>query len=154
MASNMRWFEHGRDYDLLTAIDAHSHDEYWTRDDFKKELRKKSVVCRIAEDGGVPKGFVLYELYLHRLYIIRIGVHPRYRKQGIGTELLADVATKLTKDRNLIVAEVRESNLPLQLFLKKNGYRAVEVMRNYYTDTGEDAFVFNYRTTAVASEPS
>ena len=153
MASKIREFEHGRDYDLLTAIDAHAFDEYWTRDDFKRELRKKSIVCRIAEDDGVVKGFVLYELYLHRLYIIRIGVHPRYRRSGIGSDLVAEVAHRLTPDRNLIVAEVRESNLPLQLFFKNQGYRAVEVMRNYYADTGEDSFVFNYRLT-TASEPS
>jgi ribosomal-protein-alanine N-acetyltransferase len=147
MASNIRWFEHGRDYDLLTAIDAHSFEEYWTKDDFKREIKKQSVVCRLAEDAGATRGFVLYELYLHRIHIIRIGVHPKYRKQGIGSALLADVAGRLSEDRNLLAAEVRESNLPLQLFLSSEGYNAVEVMRNYYADTGEDCFVFHYRLT-------
>lgn len=147
MASDIiiRCFEHGQDYDILTAIDAHSYEEYWTREEFKNELKKQSVICRIAEENGVPKGFVLFEIYLHRLYILRIGVHPKYRNKGIGKELLKTVEQKTNSERRLIVSEVRESNFGLQMFFKKNNYRAEEVMKNYYADTGEDSYVFNYR---------
>jgi ribosomal-protein-alanine N-acetyltransferase len=153
MASDItiRCFEHGQDYDLLTAIDAHSYDEYWTREEFKNELKKQSVVCRIAEQDGLPKGFVLYEMYLNRLYILRIGVHPKYRLQGIGKALLGAVEQKTTKERTLIFAEVRESNLGLQLFLKKANYRAEEVMKNYYPDNGEDSYVFNHKVSFLES---
>jgi ribosomal-protein-alanine N-acetyltransferase len=40
--------------------------------------------------------------------------------------------------RTRIVTEVRETNLPAQLFFKANGFRAVCVLRDYYEDTTED----------------
>jgi ribosomal-protein-alanine N-acetyltransferase len=142
--ATVRWFEHGRDFDQLTAIDTKSDEEYWTLDDFKKRLRQKAITCLIAERGGVVVGFLIYELFLHRFAVLRIGVLPKHRKTGVGATLLNELKAKLTQKRTLISAEVRESNLPIQLFLKAEGYRAVEVIRGYYSDTEEDCFVFHY----------
>jgi len=36
--------------------------------------------------------------------------------------------------------EVEESNLPAQLLYRKMGYRAVEILRNYYSAYGEDGY--------------
>ena len=38
-----------------------------------------------------------------------------------------------------------ETNLPAQLFFSKQGFRAVRVLRGYYEDSGEDAFLMQYR---------
>ena len=45
--------------------------------------------------------------------------------------------------RNRIVVEVRETNLAAQLFFRELGFRAVDILRDYYTsDTGkEDAYL-------------
>ncbi|HEV3083032.1 MAG TPA: ribosomal-protein-alanine N-acetyltransferase RimI, partial [Gemmataceae bacterium] len=40
--------------------------------------------------------------------------------------------------------EVRESNLPAQLFFKSQGFKAVRVLRRYYEDSGEDAYLLQY----------
>ena len=44
-----------------------------------------------------------------------------------------------------VVAELRESNLFAQLFLKAIGFKAVEVLRSYFEDTDEDAYVMEYK---------
>ena len=36
-------------------------------------------------------------------------------------------------------------NLDAQLFLRACGFKAVGINREFYPDTGEDAFVFEYR---------
>ena len=50
--------------------------------------------------------------------------------------------------RNRIILEVRETNLPAQLFFRENGFRAVSVLREYYEDTPEDAYLMQYRYRA------
>jgi ribosomal-protein-alanine N-acetyltransferase len=60
--------------------------------------------------------------------------------------MLAKLLAKLSSDRrSRLVLEVRETNLPAQLFFRANGFRAVAVMRAFYHDTPEDAYVMQYR---------
>ena len=41
--------------------------------------------------------------------------------------------------------EVRETNLPAQLFFRSQGFQAVRVLRGFYEDSGEDAFLMPSR---------
>ncbi len=50
--------------------------------------------------------------------------------------------------RTRILLEVRETNLAAQLFFRKQGFRAVSVLRDFYEDTTEDAYVMQYRYRA------
>jgi ribosomal-protein-alanine N-acetyltransferase len=50
--------------------------------------------------------------------------------------------------RNRIQLEVRETNLAAQLFLKHLGFRATGVLRSFYEDSTEDAFLMQYRGEA------
>ena len=53
---------------------------------------------------------------------------------------------KLSRQRrNRIVLEIRETNLAAQMFFKNLNFRAVSVLRDYYDDTVEDAYVMQYR---------
>ena len=47
--------------------------------------------------------------------------------------------------RNRIVLEVRETNLEAQLFFKKQDFLALSVLRNFYDDTVEDAYLMQHR---------
>ena len=51
--------------------------------------------------------------------------------------------------RNRIVLEIRETNLAAQMFFKNLDFRAVSVLRDYYDDTVEDAYVMQYRYKSV-----
>jgi ribosomal-protein-alanine N-acetyltransferase len=46
--------------------------------------------------------------------------------------------------RKRLVLTLRESNLPAQLFFRVVGFRAVEVVRGYYEDSGEDGYRMAY----------
>jgi ribosomal-protein-alanine N-acetyltransferase len=41
--------------------------------------------------------------------------------------------------------EIRETNLPAQLFFRAAGFRAVSVLRSFYADTPEDAYLMQFR---------
>jgi [ribosomal protein S18]-alanine N-acetyltransferase len=59
--------------------------------------------------------------------------------------------TKLSHDRrSRVMLEVRETNLSAQLFFRTLGFRAVSVLRDYYEDTPEDAYVMQYRYSSAA----
>ena len=49
-----------------------------------------------------------------------------------------------------ILLEVRETNLPAQVFFRSHGFRAVSVLRDFYEDTTEDAYLMQYRYRAEA----
>jgi ribosomal-protein-alanine N-acetyltransferase len=50
---------------------------------------------------------------------------------------------------------VRETNLPAQLFFRAAGFRAVTVLRDFYRDSDEDAYLmqFGLEAAGFASEP-
>ena len=50
--------------------------------------------------------------------------------------------------RNRIVLEIRETNLAAQLFFRNSDFMAMSVLRDYYDDTTEDAYVMQYRYKA------
>jgi ribosomal-protein-alanine N-acetyltransferase len=49
--------------------------------------------------------------------------------------------------RSRISLAVRERNLDAQLFFRALDFRAVRVLRNYYEDTAEDAFLMEFRVS-------
>lgn len=137
-----------KDLDFVTLIETKGNEYYTSRDDMMKLLRKRSVVAMVAiegenEDNGEIVGFVIYELMNRRIQLHNLVVSQKHRKKGIGSILIDKLKEKLSK-RNKISAEVRETNLQVQMFLKSKDFNAVEMLRNYFLDTGEDAFVMSY----------
>jgi ribosomal-protein-alanine N-acetyltransferase len=59
--------------------------------------------------------------------------------------MIAKLVGKLSNQRrNRIALYVRETNLEAQLFYRVVGFRAMEVVREHYPDTGEDAYSMQY----------
>jgi ribosomal-protein-alanine N-acetyltransferase len=42
------------------------------------------------------------------------------------------------------VLEVRETNLPAQLFVRSLGFRATSVLKDFYQDSTEDAYLMQF----------
>lgn len=59
--------------------------------------------------------------------------------------MMEKLVGKLTPERRSQIAlEVRETNLPAQLFFRSLGFRAVTVLKDFYQDTTEDAYLMQY----------
>src|SRR5262249_52846052 len=98
------------------------------------------------EQGEKVVGFMIYELHKAKLHILNFAVHPTCRRSRVGTQMVAKLISKLSSHRRTrITLEVRETNLGAQLFFRQQGFRAVRVLRSYYEDSGEDAFLMQYR---------
>jgi ribosomal-protein-alanine N-acetyltransferase len=129
----------------------------WPLHAFEQELRNnrlaRYVVAR-ASAGGEDRvvGFAGVWLMVDEAHITTFGVHPDFRRQGVGRRLLlrlADVAMELRARR--LTLEVRVSNTAAQGLYRRFGFTVSGTRPRYYTDDGEDAFVM---TTPDLVRPS
>ena len=95
---------------------------------------------------------MIYELHKSRLRILNFAVAPDSRRTGVGRQMVRRLVDKLSQQRRTeIVLEVRETNLPAQMFFKGEGFRAFRVVRDRYDDTTEDAYAMHF---ALADSPA
>lgn len=141
---HIRWMIR-RDMPDVLGTEESSFDFPWIEEDFLRCLRQRNCIGMVAEQGEKVVGFMIYELFQHRLQVLNFAVHPEYRHRGVGTQMVNKLIGKLSGHRRTrITLEIRETNLEAQLFYRALGFRAVRVLRNYFEDTGEDAFLLQY----------
>src|SRR5438128_5850046 len=152
MRVHIRWMIR-RDMPEVLQIERESFEFSWTEEDFLRCLRQRNCIGMVAEQGEKVVGFMIYELHKAKLHILNFAVSPAYRRTGIGAQMVAKLISKLSSHRRTrITLEVRETNLPAQLFFRAQGFKAMRVLRSYYDDSGEDAFLMNYRLVDDANE--
>ena len=97
-------------------------------------------------------GFAGLWLMVDEGHITTFGVHPDWRRQGVGARLmlrLLDIALELGALR--MTLEVRVGNQAAQELYRRFGFAIAGTRVRYYTDDGEDAFVM---TTPALSDPA
>jgi ribosomal-protein-alanine N-acetyltransferase len=135
-----------RDMPEVLQTEQESFEYSWTEEDFLRCLRQRNCIGMVAEQGEKVVGFMIYELHKAKLHILNFAVHPQFRRGGIGAQMVAKLISKLSSHRRTrITLEVRETNLGAQLFFRTQEFKAVRVLRSFYEDSGEDAFLMEYR---------
>jgi len=141
----IRWMIR-RDLPTVLAIEESSFEFAWSEEEFIRCLRQRNCIGMVAELGDQVVGFMIYELHQNRIHLLNFAVCPMMRKKQIGTAMVDKLIGKLSDDRrNRILLEVRETNLDAQLFFRKLGFRVISLLRDFYDDTPEDAYLFQYR---------
>lgn len=149
---HIRWMIR-RDMPEVLQAEQESFEFAWTEEDFLRCLRQRNCIGMVAEKGEKVVGFMIYELHKSKLHILNFAVSPSCRRVGIGLQMVAKLISKLSSHRRTrITLEVRETNLAAQLFFRAQGFRAVRVLRSYYEDSGEDAFLMQYKFADDTSE--
>jgi len=149
---HIRWMIR-RDMPEVLQAERESFEFSWSEEDFLRCLRQRNCIGMVAEQGEKVVGFMIYELHKSRLNILNFAVSPASRRVGIGAQMVAKLISKLSSHRRTrITLEVRETNLPAQLFFSSQGFKAVRVLRAFYEDSGEDAYLMQYRLAGDASE--
>ena len=142
---HIRWMIR-RDMPEVLQTEQESFEYSWTEEDFLRCLRQRNCIGMVAEQGEKVVGFMIYELHKAKLHILNFAVHPQYRRGGVGAQMVAKLISKLSSHRRTrITLEVRETNLGAQLFFRAQVFKAVRVLRSFYEDSGEDAFLMQYR---------
>lgn len=142
---HIRWMIR-RDMPEVLNIERESFEFPWYEEDFIRCLRQRNCIGMVAEHGERVVGFMIYELHKTRLHILNFAVAKGMRMRGVGKQMADKLASKLSSQRRTrITLEVRETNLPAQLFFKKVGFKATNVLRSYYEDSPEDAYVMQFQ---------
>jgi ribosomal-protein-alanine acetyltransferase len=95
-----------------------------------------------AGHRGRLVGFAGAWIVMDEAHVTTIGVHPEYRRHGIGERLFAALLEE-ARERGVRRAtlEVRESNRGAQALYARFGFMPIARRRRYYSDTDEDAIV-------------
>ena len=150
--AHIRWMIR-RDLTDVLAAERASFEYPWTEDDFLQCLRQRNCIGMVAEANERVVGFMIYELHSTRLHILNFAVAPHHRRSGVGGLMVGKLMGKMVSHRRAkITLAVRERNLPAQQFFRSQDFRATQVLRNYYEDSGEDAFLMELAACALAAE--
>jgi len=145
---HIRWMIR-RDMQEVLEIERESFEFPWLEEDFIRCLRQRNCIGMVAEHGERVVGFMIYELHKARLHILNFSVADSMRRRGVGSQMAEKLITKLSSQRRTRISlEVRETNLPAQLFFRNSGFRATTVLRAYYEDSPEDAYLMQFRYLA------
>ena len=141
---HIRWMIR-RDMPEVLAIEHASFEHPWSEEEFLRVLRQRNCIGMVAEHGEQIVGFMIYELHRNKIHILDFAAHPDFRRMSVGRQMISKLVGKLsTQRRNRIGLMIRETNLPAQLFFRALSFRASEVAREHFQDTGEDAYVMHY----------
>lgn len=97
--------------------------------------RYRFLIIKIEEKTA---GYVILYDSVDVWEIMKIAVKKEYRRKGIGEEFLKYISSLIQMP---IMLEVRENNIGAIEFYKKNGFEQIATRKNYYTDTGEAAYI-------------
>lgn len=152
MNVSIRWMIR-RDLAEVVEIERLSFEQRWDEKVFLQVLRQRTCIGIVAEHNHRVVGFMVYELHKNMIAILNFAVHPDYQNKRVGAQLINRVKDKLSQQRRReIILEVRETNLPAQIFFRKMDFRAVSVLENYFEDVGEDAYLMVYQLERPESE--
>lgn len=149
----IRWMIR-RDMSEVLSIENTVFENPWSEEEFVMHLRQRNAIGLVAFSESSVVGFVIYELHKSYLQVRNFAVSFSAQGQGVGKALITKLTGKLSEQRRTrIITYVRESNLPAHKFFRAVGFRATRVIRDYFGDTGEDAYQFDYRLAWPSATP-
>ena len=133
------------DYTLIAQADAVARNDPWTISQIESELACNPAIHLIVEENSIPCGFALSRIILDELEIDIIAVVPSHRRQGLGTQLLQTLLHRAhIAAIKKIYLEVAAGNTAARALYTNAGFVEIDVRRNYYAHTGDDAVVLCY----------
>ena len=150
----VQWMVH-RDLAEVVAIEQACFEFPWSEEDFLDCLRQRNCSGMVAKYEGRVVGFMIYEISKkNRIHLLNIATSPDYRYRGVARQMVRKLIGKLiNQKRTRIVSKVRETNLSALLFLRSLGFRATNILRNFYEEMNEDAYLMQYRLPMELRHP-
>ena len=131
------------DIEAILGIEHRSFPTPWTEWMFVSHLEFRGIsINLVLETREGISGYAIAWVAHDEIHLLSIAVGPEHRRLGYGRALLGEVIRRGGEQGgSLVVLEVREGNDPARNFYDNMGFRVIGKRKNYYIDTGEDAFV-------------
>lgn len=131
------------DLPAVQEIERLSFSSPWPAYALEQELTANRLARYVvARAGDTIVAFAGVWLMVDDAHITTFSVHPRWRRRGVGQQLLmgvADLAREIGARR--LTLEVRASNEAAQRLYERFGFDIVGRRKAYYTDNAEDALI-------------
>jgi ribosomal-protein-alanine N-acetyltransferase len=133
------------DLDGVMAIEEVSFPTPWSREMFLEDFPRDfsdTLVAAGAEDEVL--GYAVCWTLAGESHLLNIAVHPARRGRGIGRALLSECIRRAAgAGASRVFLEVRAGNEAAQRLYRSMGFGFRGIRKGYYTDTGEDAVIFD-----------
>ncbi len=141
------------DVPAVHAIDLLSFSLPWSERSFRFEVAENPAARGwvVETEGHVVAMLVLWFI-VDEAHIATIAVHPEFRRQGIGEQILlhALLAAQNEGARRAFL-EVRAGNTGAQAMYRKYGFVVDGMRPKYYKDNNEDAILMSLGSLQVES---
>lgn len=128
----------------VLAIETASFPTPFTINLFRMELNLNVAHLFVIRKEAKVIGYVDFWRVGPEVHLITIGVHPDFRRRGVGTKLIEFMLGEARKNRvETVSLDVRPSNAAGLKLYEKFGFRQAGVRRRYYQDNDEDALVLS-----------
>jgi len=142
---HVRWMVR-RDLPEVVAIERACFEFPWGEEDFLDCLRQRNCIGMVAEHEKHIVGFMIYEVPKNRIHLLNVATATEYRRRGVARQMIRKLIGKLVNQkRSRIALEIRETNLSALLFFRSLGFLATNILRNFYEEMNEDAYLMQYR---------
>ena len=151
----IRWMKRADIDDVVNIEEACHFDHPWSKQEFVMCLRKRGCINVVAERNKETVGYLVYmmtedpDTEEKRLDVWNFAVAPKKQRRSIGTQMADRLKEKMQQNHaTSIEFLVCAKNLGAQLFLKSQGFRAVELVEDYADEEmelEEEAYVMQYR---------
>jgi ribosomal-protein-alanine N-acetyltransferase len=133
------------DIPVVHEIDLLSFSLPWSERSFRFELSENPLARGwVAEVDGQVAAMLLLWYIVDEAHIATIAVHPDFRRQGLGEQILLSAIKAVHQEgARRVFLEVRVGNVAAQALYKKYGFEIAGVRPRYYRDNDEDALLMN-----------
>lgn len=125
----VRWMLR-KDAPEVVQITESSFEKGWTEDDLVEILKQRNAIGYVYEIEERVVAFMIYFLYKHKIEIGYIAVDPRFRNQGIFSDLISKAKSRIDCLRKKkLYAHVDEYSLVAQVAFRQVGFWASSIER-------------------------
>ena len=114
------------------------HDA-WTEQTLFEMLVQHSMHMLIVykqedkDDNNKVIGYCLYQVVFEQAEILRIGTYPKYQRQGIASQIFAQLNQELISNQvESLLLEVRADNAPAIALYEQQRFAVIHTRKDYY----------------------
>ena len=126
----------------IAALEKICFSDPWSENSVASELKNPLSYWLVAVENGQVAGYIGSQTVMGETDMMNVAVHPDFRRQGIGEQLVNALVAELKKqESHCLTLEVRASNAPAIALYEKLGFVEIGRRKNYYRNPREDALI-------------
>jgi ribosomal-protein-alanine acetyltransferase len=130
------------DLDRIAELEEAAFHDPWPREMLAYEIAHPHAVLLVASRGETPDAYAAFRHAVGEAELLRVGVAPQARRQGLARALLVEGLERLRRlDIQVCFLEVRVDNKGAIHLYESLGFSCTGMRRGYYRD-GTDALIF------------